>query len=165
MAAGRAFSHRWTSEDAFITFRVVTNLWHGYGPVFNPGERVEAYTHPLWLLLLSILAFPTGQIERTALWLGLFCAAASIVLALSSAVRLQGRDSGGVWLPAGALIFVALPPAWDFATSGLEMSLAIFWIASSYWLVTGAERGSRSSVVVLAWLGLGPLVRPDLRYS
>ena len=43
----------WLSDDAYITFRVVENFVHGFGPVYNLGERVQAYTHPLWFFLIS----------------------------------------------------------------------------------------------------------------
>ena len=32
------------TEDAFITFRVIDNALHGYGLVWNAGERVQPYT-------------------------------------------------------------------------------------------------------------------------
>src|SRR5690349_5612017 len=41
----------WVSEDAFITFRTVSNTLSGYGLTWNPIERVQAFTHPLWLAL------------------------------------------------------------------------------------------------------------------
>ena len=44
----------WVAEDAFITFRAVDNFLKGYGPVWNVGERVQVYTHPLWYALLII---------------------------------------------------------------------------------------------------------------
>ena len=47
----------WLSDDAQITLRVVLNFVHGYGPVFNIGERVQAYTHPLWFFILSGITF------------------------------------------------------------------------------------------------------------
>src|SRR6202030_3984257 len=43
----------WISDDAEITLRSVMNLLHGYGPTFNADERVQAFTHPLWFLLIS----------------------------------------------------------------------------------------------------------------
>src|SRR5258708_38848078 len=43
----------WLSDDSYITFRTVDNFVNGYGPVWNVGERVQSYTHPLWMLLLS----------------------------------------------------------------------------------------------------------------
>ena len=40
------------------------------------------------------------------------------------------RGAGGtLLLPAGALVYIAVPPARDFATSGLENGLVICWIA------------------------------------
>ena len=47
------FQRRWISEDAFIDLRVVRNLLAGHGPVYNIGERVEAFTNPLWVALLT----------------------------------------------------------------------------------------------------------------
>ena len=44
----------WVSEDAFITFRAVDQLLAGHGPVWNLGERVQVYTHPLWYGLLVL---------------------------------------------------------------------------------------------------------------
>jgi arabinofuranosyltransferase len=43
----------WLCDDAYITFRTVDNFIHGYGLTWNVAERVQAYTHPLWMLLLS----------------------------------------------------------------------------------------------------------------
>ena len=44
----------WIADDAAICFRVVMNFINGYGPVFNPEERVQVYTDPLWFLLISL---------------------------------------------------------------------------------------------------------------
>jgi DNA-binding MarR family transcriptional regulator len=40
----------WVADDAFITFRTVHNALDGYGLRWNPAERVQTYTHPLWML-------------------------------------------------------------------------------------------------------------------
>ena len=44
----------WVAEDAYITFRSVDQLLAGNGPVWNIGERVQVYTHPLWYGLLAL---------------------------------------------------------------------------------------------------------------
>jgi hypothetical protein len=41
-------------EDSFITFRYAAQLLAGNGPNYNPGERVEGYTTPLWMLLSAL---------------------------------------------------------------------------------------------------------------
>jgi arabinofuranosyltransferase len=45
------YCNSWIGDDAFITMRVVDNLSHGYGLVWNTGERVQVFSHPLWLFL------------------------------------------------------------------------------------------------------------------
>lgn len=44
----------WTTDDAFISFRFSENLARGHGLVFNPGERVEGFSNPLWTLTLGL---------------------------------------------------------------------------------------------------------------
>ena len=46
----------WVSDDALITMRHVLNFINGYGPVFNVGERVQAYT--LSVYRFYFLSFP-----------------------------------------------------------------------------------------------------------
>ena len=50
----------WLSDDAYISFRAADNILNGYGPVWNVGERVQAFTHPLWLAI-STLACCAGR--------------------------------------------------------------------------------------------------------
>ena len=55
---------------------------------------------------------------------------------------------------------------WDFATSGLEMSLVWLWIAACWYVLVRAARGDgptgRRRAAGVAVVGLAPLVRPDL---
>jgi hypothetical protein len=48
---------RWFSlfDDAMISMRYARNLAAGHGLVWNPGERVEGITNPLWTLWLAVL--------------------------------------------------------------------------------------------------------------
>jgi tetratricopeptide (TPR) repeat protein len=45
----------WIIDDAAISFTYARNLSEGYGLVLNPGgERVEGYSNPLWVFVLSL---------------------------------------------------------------------------------------------------------------
>jgi len=44
----------WLHDDAYITFRTVDNFVNGYGLTWNVSERVETYSNPLWMFLVSI---------------------------------------------------------------------------------------------------------------
>ena len=48
------WQHRWMDEDAFINLRIVDQIFAGHGPVFNAGERVEASTSTLWIVVLVV---------------------------------------------------------------------------------------------------------------
>src|SRR5215217_1048972 len=164
------WSHRWTSDDGFVNFRVIRQIWAGNGPVFNMGERVEAATSPLWvgLLLVGDAVLPL-RIEWIAALAAIFLTASGVAFAELGAVTLWRRAFiGRVIMPAGVLVFVALPPVWDFTTSGLESGLSIGWLGASWAVLVrtvlqgGRPKGGRSAWWVCVLVGLGPLVRLDL---
>jgi len=57
----------WVGDDAYITFRTIDNLLAGYGLTWNVDERVQVFTHPLWMLLMVALRWITGEFYYTVL--------------------------------------------------------------------------------------------------
>ena len=76
----------WIGDDAQITFRQVWNFISGDGITFNYSERVQAFTHPLWFMTLSIIGFLTRELFVTTIFV-------SIALALSSVIMLIKIES------------------------------------------------------------------------
>ncbi len=145
----------WISDDAFITFRTVDNFINGYRLTWNITERVQAYTHPLWMLLLSLVYFFTREIYFTSL-------ALSIGLSLVTLVLLARTFS----LPAAApftIFALLLSKAFvDFSTSGLENPLSHLLIVIFFIVFFRQPAGP-------GWLGrlsllasLGMITRMDL---
>jgi arabinofuranosyltransferase len=168
-----AWTHRWICDDGFIDFHVADNLLSGFGPVFNVGERVEAYTSPLWVALLALSGWALKPFSRDGLppfeWIAVALGIASSVAAFAAASfgsdRLwRDRQGAGASIPVGGLVVLALAPFWDYGTSGLEASLVLVWLALSFAMMVCArdQRGWRLEILTSLWLGLGPLVRPDL---
>ena len=159
-----AWSYRWVQDDAFINFRIITNLLAGNGPVFNVGERVEVYSDPLWLFVLAVLheVTPFLPIESLAVWLGLGGTAIGTLLGGRAVQRLGGSRGDGLVLPLGLLIFSVVAGVWEFSTSGLEMGLVFAWIGSSSWLLVRVERRRTSALACAFVVGLGALIRPEL---
>jgi arabinofuranosyltransferase len=159
------WTHRYMTEDGFIYLRVVRQVRAGNGPVFNAGERVEAFTGTLWVAVLSIADLVTPvRLEWLAVVLGLGGTAAGIAMSLAGARRLwRGHITGGFFVPLGAAVFVAVFPAWAYATSGLETGLVFAWLGGCFWILAAwsGGRGELSLVRALV-LGLGWLVRPEL---
>ena len=115
----------WVSEDSFITFRYVSNALQGYGPVFNVGERVQGYTHPLWYILLLLGTLVFGDPIRVSIGLGLIFTLLMIA-ALGYAISGVARTRTSLFLILGlCCLTLALSDPWlSFQTGGLENSLA-----------------------------------------
>lgn len=166
--AWAGWAHRWVADDAFIHFRVVSQLLAGHGPVINAGERVEASTSPAWVAMLAAGSVVPIARETLAVLLGLGLSLWALVAAQWGALALvrQGPRPH-MALPVGVLILVALPPFWDFATSGLETGLEFGWLATVFWgLARFIRRRAEGDTGRLPlWLpvaaGVGVLVRPD----
>lgn len=144
-----AWQFRWVHDDGFINLRVVRNLLDGDGPVFNPAQRVEAFTSPLWVLTLAAGRIATlGKLspEMVAVVAGIGLSAVGLWLAS----RAHGR------LPIGVLLFAVSPLAWTWATAGLEFGLSAAWLGAVAACLRRAPR--RIDPWVLA---LGPLIRPE----
>ncbi|WP_280363144.1 flagellar motor control protein ZomB [Nocardia wallacei] len=165
-AAG-AWQRRWIADDGLIVLRTVRNLLAGNGPVFNAGERVETNTSAAWTYVVWFFSWVTqARLEYVVLGVALGLSLLAVVFAMLGSARLWGGASGQLLLPAGALVYVAVPPARDYASSGLENCLVIFWLGVLWYLLmrwSQAERPGLASVFGLVfWAGLSWLVRPEI---
>ena len=166
-----AWERRWIADDGLIVLRTIRNLLAGNGPVFNAGERVESNTSTAWTYLVyagSLLGGPL-RLEYVALALALVLSVAGVAMAMLGTARLWAPRLSGrraLILPAGALVYIAIPPARDFATSGLENGLVTAWLGGLWWMMVHWSQGRepRSSfLAALAFVaGLSVLVRPEL---
>ncbi|WP_156166329.1 hypothetical protein [Mycobacterium haemophilum] len=137
----------------------------GHGPVFNAYERVEATTSAAWTWLVTAFSWISGADPAgLAVWLGMLVSTAAIVIASCGSARLYQFEGQDRLIPAGALVVLALPPFWDFASSGLETGLTFVWIAASWCWLTALGPGVSSFQIYASTVlfGLGPLVRPEL---
>ncbi len=170
-----AWQRRWIADDGLIVLRTLRNLFAGNGPVFNAGERVEVNTSTAWTYVLWFFSWVTGgQLEYVALWTALLMSVAAVPLAMYGTARLlwpsvMANRGITLLLPLGAIIYIALPPARDFATSGLESGLSIFWVAGVWCLFLawsrrdpGSGRESAATLFLAFVAGLAPLIRPEL---
>ncbi|MET0385321.1 MAG: hypothetical protein ABW321_05150 [Polyangiales bacterium] len=103
LAAFCAWTFHHTVDDAFISFRYAENFARGLGLVYNPGERVEGYSNPLWVYLLSVPALIGISVELAAKLLGVLAALATLLLF----GRVLGRGFGVTsWVRTAGLLFL-----------------------------------------------------------
>lgn len=126
----------WVCDDAFITLRTVDNFVEGYGLRWNVAERVQSFTHPLWMMLLV----PLHALFREPL-ITLLVPAFAASLSAAALIAFgpgQLRRSAAVALVAavGSRAFV------DYSTSGLEDPLTHLLLIGL--ILTVGERGPGS---------------------
>jgi arabinofuranosyltransferase len=107
----------WLCDDAYISFRTADNLLNGYGLVWNVGERVQSFTHPLWLALCTAAFAITGNVYYAAIALSVVVTL-GFVFILVTRVAVSSRHllvCFAVLLSSKAFV--------DYSTSGLENPL------------------------------------------
>lgn len=164
VVVGAAWTRRNLGDDGFINLRVVSQILQGHGPVFNQGQRVEAFTSPLWIAVLTVADVLPVRLEWLAVGLGIALLGTGVALATAGAVRLHpSTDRWRVFVPAGSAVVMALAPLWSNAANGQETGLSYAWLGAAClalaWWARGRQRIGWFSAAVI---GLGPLVRPDL---
>ncbi len=111
-------SHAWFSDDAYFSFRTVDNFINGYGLTWNVSERVQVFTHPLWVLLLSIPYYFSHEIYLTTIFTSLTLTLVLIGLVVFVSTR-------NFWRGLVAVLLLGLSTAFiDYSSPGLENPLS-----------------------------------------
>jgi arabinofuranosyltransferase len=126
----------WIDDDAYITFRTVDNFLHGYGLRWNVVERVQTYTNPLWMFVMTAAAALTKDVYYTSL-------AVSIALSLAVVGLIVVRVA--VSMPAAILavsVLLLSKSFVEYSTSGLENPLTNFLLVAFVlaWTFPGDSR-------------------------
>jgi len=158
LAVAMALFAGFTYDDVFICLRYAQNLADGRGYAFNPGDRVEGASDPLWILVLAGFARLGVPLLPAAKLLGAAAVLAVPWLQLAMSARLApGRPNvAGVWLTA-----LAAPVAFwgiDGLETGAETGLVMLGIALT--LRDLDRAGTPGWSAAPAWLAVA-LLRPE----
>ena len=148
----------WLADDASFTIRSVLNWVNGYGPVFNVGERVQAYTHPLWFLVLTLLTSITNNVFFSIFFISISLSLLNVWIL----IRHISLYFAGCLLAVVALLFSKA--FIDYSTSGLENPLShLFILLSSYYAFTFSKNPSNKYLFLFTFaITLLYLTRQDL---
>jgi arabinofuranosyltransferase len=146
------FINAWVTEDAYITFRSVEQLFIGNGPRWNPHERVQAFTHPLWFFVLAGSRLLTADMFLNSIVIGCLLSLVTLLILL----RFSREKSIGLALMVALFSSKAFV---DFSSSGLENALSHFIIVVFYTLFfvsikRGPSRARLLASVCIFSLGL-----------
>lgn len=159
--------YAWVAEDAYITFRVVDNFIEGYGLRWNVAERVQVYTHPLWLLLHAGLALFVDNIYRLTIGLSAVCGVASVAFLCRLAPASRWHRALLVIAP-----LTISRTFQDFVICGLENPLSFFmlgWLLYEWFRPEEQFRLFRfyfiAALCLLTRLDNGVIIAPALAYT
>ncbi len=136
----------WLCDDSYITFRTVDNFIHGYGLRWNVDERVQSYTHPLWMLLISGFYWLTRDVHYTVPLVSLGLSLAAVLVYCFGVARTIQQAIVGVLILVFSKAFV------DYSTSGLENPLTYLLLAGFLAVYLGDCRITRRRLFSLSLL-------------
>jgi len=133
----------WVAEDAYITFRTVDNFIHGHGLTWNTSERVQAFTHPLWMFVVSLFCLFTREVFYTSILLGFLASMLAVVLYAFKLAKTQTAAIVGVLTMMFSKAFV------DYSTSGMENPITHLLLVL-FLIVYFGDRSSRKTLFLLS---------------
>jgi arabinofuranosyltransferase len=144
----------WIGDDALISLRTVLNVTHGFGLTFNIAERVQTFTHPLWLFLITGAYVVLGNVYYATFALSFAASLAVFWLIVRGAA-----SAAQAWLAAGLLLFSRAFV--DYSTSGLENPLSHLLVAVALAVFVSPRREGPRLTTLALLASLLYLTRPD----
>ncbi|MFP4499892.1 MAG: hypothetical protein ACLFTT_02735 [Candidatus Hydrogenedentota bacterium] len=145
----------WLCDDAYITLRTVDNFVNGHGLRWNIAERVQTFTHPLWMMLLTVFYSITREAFFTTTLVSIGVSVAAVAVLVYGGVR----SFFWGWLALGALIFSHA--FIDYSTSGLENPLTHLLLAGFIAIGIHGEMSVKRLLMLALIASLGVLNRMD----
>lgn len=146
----------WVAEDSFIILRSVDQFLHGHGFRWNPQDRTQAYTSPLWFLLII-----TSTVFCKTLYLNLIGLSLALHIAL---LIVMAKFINHMWRWVAAVLLLTLSQAFfDFTSSGLEYPL-VFFLLGSFVLLYLRNQHLQDRFWLALLAGLTLVTRHDLLF-
>ena len=149
-------------DDMMIGMRYASNLVHHGELVWNPGERVEGFTNPLWIFyfaLLHLLPVSMAKISLLVQITGVALMLATGWIVYKLAVLLSdGSHYAGLAATALTLFYY---PLTNWALQGCEVSLLAFLLTLAVWQFLKASQTGSFTVWPYLLMGFAVLTRID----
>ena len=160
-ACWHATKYDFICDDAFIALRYAQNLIEHRELAYNLGQRVEGFTSPLWVLLVSAAGSLGLPLPAATQWLGVGAALLTFWALCRFWDELEPEAPQLVLAPAVALAISAPFAAWTLGGLETPLFVALFTLTLSSIARDAREREFRSSVKAGLSAGLCALCRPE----
>lgn len=151
------FKNAWVCDDAYINFRAIEQFFAGNGPNWNPHQRVQVYTSPMWFWFLAGLRFFSPDHFFNAVVFSF------VLLLLLCFVVFREKPAFEATIIFA--LFVGSNAFMDFSSSGLENILCSLLLVLAYFSMQQSLKNPDNKAIqvkTLLWLSLLPVCRHDL---
>jgi len=143
------------SDDQMISMRYADNLASGNGLVWNPGERVEGFTNPLWTAYMTV--WHLARIPRPKISLVIMLTSAVLLILNALVVYALARKLSPQSATVARVAMVFAGTYWslvDWSLEGFEVGLTAVLISTVAWksFVYMESRQTRQLVAIAACL-------------
>ena len=149
-------------DDAMISMRYAKNLAAGYGPVWNPGERIEGFTNPLWVGYMALVHLFPLPASKTSLIIQITSAVLlmmNLVFVRKITKELSNSDLTALLAAFLTAFYFSLN---NWALQGMEVGLVALLLTIVLWLVHRQLKNETFSIWPYVILGIGTWVRMDV---
>ena len=145
----------WVCDDAYVTFRVIDNFINGSGLRWNIADRVQAYSNPLWLMLMTPVYYFSGEFYFSSITV-------SVILTLSAVMTAIWKSEKKLLAISTGILFLVCSNSFiDYSTSGLETAAGYFLFAVFINLYSGGELNKKRFFLIFLTAGFIILNRVD----
>lgn len=143
------------SDDAYITLRTIDNFVNGLGLSWNINERVQNFTHPLWLFLITLPYAFSHEPYFTTLFMAILVTLVTCGILFWVILKAEHK------VITGFLILILSNAFIDFSTSGLENPLSHLLLVIFCLLLIHAPKTNRHIFWMSFVASLAGLTRMD----
>lgn len=151
------------SDDSYISFRYIANLVEGNGPTFNPGERTEGFSNPLWVIIISsINLLIKVDIPDAARIIGIIFSILSVLTIawISDILNKNNKDFSKLsFFVISCMILLATPGFHVYMTAGLEGPLLGFLLL--FGVGASLKKVEKWNLIAAFSFGLAAITRPE----
>jgi len=160
-ASWHATRYDFFCDDAFIALRYAQNLSQHHELSYNLGQRVEGFTSPLWVLLISAAGSLGMQLVGATRVLGFGAALLTFGALRQFWDELEPKAPRLVLAPAAALAMSAPFAAWTLGGLETPLFVALFTLTLALIARDARKRDLRSSLQAGLSAALCVLCRPE----
>jgi len=136
----------WLSDDSLISLTQIVNFHNGDGLVYNFNERVQAFTHPTWFFLLSLITYITNDYYNTIIFVSITASILAIVVIIYYAYKHNNILASTI----GLSMLLFSKAFIDYTSSGLENPLSYLLFALLLYVLLTKKDLDKSNASILS---------------